>query len=167
MVQTRFPTTLLTALRHLLGEDVRPALAELEQVLAAPLPVEVARFSHFVYLARGWTLGLADEAALKMREAAQAWAEAFPALDYRHGPIAAADERSLVVPLGELGADLAADVRKVGATLTDLADDPVVRLVQAQRLAVALAEHRGLDPDQPRHLTRSVVLSSPTTGEPS
>ena len=32
-------------------------------------------------------------------------------------------------------------------------------LILAQRLAVALAEAKGLDPDQPRHLTRSVVLS--------
>ena len=37
--------------------------------------------------------------------------------------------------------------------------DPLVQLAQAQRFAVALAESRGLQPDTPRHLTRSVVLS--------
>ena len=40
--------------------------------------------------ATGWTVGLAHEAALKMRESAQAWAESYPAMDYRHGPIAVA-----------------------------------------------------------------------------
>ncbi|MFE9429346.1 sugar isomerase, partial [Kitasatospora sp. NPDC006697] len=34
-------------------------------------------------------------------------------------------------------------------------------LVRAQRLAVALAEAQGLDPDQPRNLTRSIVLTTP------
>jgi glucosamine 6-phosphate synthetase-like amidotransferase/phosphosugar isomerase protein len=37
--------------------------------------------------------------------------------------------------------------------------DPLAQLVQAQRAAVALAKARGLDPDRPRNLTRSVVLS--------
>jgi fructoselysine-6-P-deglycase FrlB-like protein len=42
--------------------------------------------------------------------------------------------------------------------------DPLVQLVLAQRLAVALAAHRGLDPDRPRHLSRSVILADPTIG---
>ena len=40
------------------------------------------------FLGGGWTYGLAQEAALKMREAAGAWTEAYPAMEYRHGPIA-------------------------------------------------------------------------------
>jgi len=36
--------------------------------------------------------------------------------------------------------------------------DPVAQLILAQRFAVAVAAGRGLDPDQPRHLTRSVIL---------
>ena len=38
--------------------------------------------------------------------------------------------------------------------------DPLASLVLAQRTAVALAEAAGLDPDKPRNLTRSVVLTS-------
>jgi fructoselysine-6-P-deglycase FrlB-like protein len=34
----------------------------------------------------------------------------------------------------------------------------MAELVHLQRAAVALAEHRGLDPDRPNHLSRSVVL---------
>ena len=37
--------------------------------------------------------------------------------------------------------------------------DPMADLVSAQRLAVAVAERKGLDPDAPRHLTRSIVLA--------
>jgi len=37
--------------------------------------------------------------------------------------------------------------------------DPLAQLVQAQRLAVSVAAARGLDPDRPRALTRSVVLA--------
>ena len=37
--------------------------------------------------------------------------------------------------------------------------DPMAELVRAQRLAVPLAPARGLDPDRPRHLTRSVILA--------
>jgi len=36
--------------------------------------------------------------------------------------------------------------------------DPLAQLVLAQRLAVAMAERRGLDPDRPRHLARSVII---------
>jgi glucosamine 6-phosphate synthetase-like amidotransferase/phosphosugar isomerase protein len=36
----------------------------------------------------------------------------------------------------------------------------MVELIAAQRLAVALAEGKGLDPDHPRHLARSVILPS-------
>jgi fructoselysine-6-P-deglycase FrlB-like protein len=35
----------------------------------------------------------------------------------------------------------------------------MAELILIQRMAVALAEARGMDPDRPRHLTRSVVLS--------
>jgi fructoselysine-6-P-deglycase FrlB-like protein len=37
--------------------------------------------------------------------------------------------------------------------------DPMADLIRAQRLGVALAEAKGLNPDEPRHLSRSVVLS--------
>jgi CRISPR-associated protein Cas5a/b/c len=37
--------------------------------------------------------------------------------------------------------------------------DPQAELVVAQRVAVATALRRGLDPDHPRNLTRSVVLT--------
>jgi fructoselysine-6-P-deglycase FrlB-like protein len=164
VVQTRFPTTLLTVVRAALGYDVEASLADVVRVVDAPLPVDVAEHDHFVFLGTGWTIGLAHEAALKIREAAQAWSESYPAMDYRHGPIAVAHPGSLVTLFGTPPAGLVEAVRATGATV--LADDldPLAQLVRAQRLAVALAESRGLDPDNPRALTRSVVLASAQNG---
>ncbi|MFC7876947.1 SIS domain-containing protein [Isoptericola sp. NPDC057391] len=158
VVQTRFPTSVLALARAALGEDLGPVVEQAADVLAAPLPVDPARFEHFVFLGRSWGYGLAQEAALKVREAAQAWSESYPALDYRHGPVAVAGPTSLVTLFGDADDALAADVRRTGATVLHETLDPLVQLVQAQRLAVELATSRGLDADAPRHLTRSVVL---------
>lgn len=158
VVQTRFPTTFLLLARAALDEDVAGLPDEAEAALALPLDVDTERLSHFVYLGSGWTYGLAQEAALKIREAAQAWSESYPALDYRHGPLAVADERSLVWIIGPAEPSLPADIERTGATVRVSTHDPLVELANAQRLAVAIAAHRGLDPDNPRHLTRSIVL---------
>ena len=53
---------------------------------------------------------------------------------------------------------LVADIAATGASVRVGRDDPMAELVTMQRAAVALAAARGLDPDQPQHLTRSVVL---------
>lgn len=158
VVQTRFPTSVLVLARTAFGEDVGAAVAQATDALAAALPVDPARFSHFVFLGRSWGYGLAQEAALKVREAAQAWSESYPALDYRHGPVAVAGPESLVTLFGDLDTTLVDDVERTGATVLHQTLDPLVQLVQAQRLAVELATSRGLDADAPRHLTRSVVL---------
>ncbi|CAN5408280.1 SIS domain-containing protein [soil metagenome] len=159
VVQTRFPTTSLALLRHGLGEDLRQTIIDGEHAVGDGLPVNPADFEHFVYLGTGWTIGLAHEAALKMREAAQAWSESYPAMDYRHGPIAVAGPKSLVWMFGTPPPGLVQQVEATGATVVTSDLDPLAQLVQAQRCAVAMADSRGLDPDQPRGLTRSVVLT--------
>lgn len=157
VVQTRFATTTLALLRAHIGEDLEPIVADGKRALGADLPA--GSFDHFVFLGRGWTVGLANEAALKMREASGAWAESYPAMEYRHGPISVAGPRTLVWALGEVEPDLLEEVGRTGATVIANGLDPMAELVLVQRTAVALAEARGLDPDHPRHLTRSVVLS--------
>lgn len=158
VVQTRFPTTFLVLARAAFGEDVSGLPAQAEAALAQPLGLDTAALGHFVYLGSGWTYGLAQEAALKIREAAQAWAESYPLLDYRHGPLAVAGDRSLVWIIGRSEPSLVEDIERTGATVRVGTHDPLVELANAQRLAVAIAERRGLDPDAPRHLTRSIVL---------
>lgn len=158
IVQTRFATTTLALLRAHMGHDLAPAITEAEAVLAQPLPAEPAEFEHFVFLGHGWTVGLASEAALKFREAGQAWAEAYPAMEYRHGPISVAGPATLAWFVGDADPDLNRDIRTTGATIVARPTDPLAELVALQRGAVALAEAKGLDPDNPQHLTRSVVL---------
>ena len=159
VVQTRFPTTFLLLARAALGYDVSGIPEQAAAVLAAPLPVSIDGKSHFVYLGSGWTHGLAQEAALKIREAAQAWSESYPVLDFRHGPLAVASEASIVWIFGDTDQSLVEQIEATGARVITSVSDPLVELVQAQRLAVAVAESRGLNPDAPRHLTRSIVLT--------
>jgi fructoselysine-6-P-deglycase FrlB-like protein len=163
VVQTRFATSALALLRASLGEDLDPAIADAEAALAAPLPHDPAGFDHFVFLGHGWSVGLANEAALKLREACQAHTESYPAMEYRHGPISVAGPSTLVWILGTPDPTVADDIVAAGATVRAGQLDPLAELVCIHRTAVALAESRGLDPDRPRHLTRSVVLQEEGT----
>jgi fructoselysine-6-P-deglycase FrlB-like protein len=158
VVQTRFPTTILALVRAVCGERIDGLPREAELALNAPLPADPATVDHVVFLGSGWTVGLANEAALKVREAAQAWSESYPAMDFRHGPMAVAGDRSLVWVFGNVPDGMAETVAATGARLHHDDLDPLAGLVLAQRFAVALAALRGLDPDQPRLLTRSVIL---------
>ena len=164
VVQTRFATSVLALLRTHLGEDLSTAIADVERAVTEPLPdavlsdAELAR-RQFTFLGGGWTVGLANEAALKMREASLSWTEAYPAMEYRHGPISITDQNSVVWALGEVPDDLLPDVEATGATMVHAPDtDPLAELARIQRLAVLLGQRKGLDPDNPRNLTRSVVL---------
>ena len=159
VVQTRFPTTVLVLARAAFGEDVGNVMRDGQIALESPLPADPATIDHLVFLGTGWTVGLAHEAALKVREAAQAYSESYPAADFRHGPVAVAGPRSLIWSFGAVPADLDDVARAAGATAYRDDLDPIAQLVVAQRFALALAAHRGLDPDQPRLLTRSVVLT--------
>ncbi|MBQ0996556.1 SIS domain-containing protein [Streptomyces sp. RK62] len=159
VVQTRFATTALTLLRAHLGRHPDTAVADARTALAADLPEGLVASSQFTFLGRGWTVGLANEAALKMREASLSWTEAYPAMEYRHGPISVTTTGTATWMFGEAPEGLAEQVRATGAQWIEGRLDPLAELVRAQRLAVAVAAARGLDPDRPRHLTRSVILT--------
>ena len=157
VVQTVFATTTLVLLRASLGERLDDVVAQADDVLAGPVPDLAAE--QYTFLGQGWAHGIAREAALKMREAAQLWTEAYPQMEYRHGPIAIAEPGRAVWVFGDPVPALLDDVAATGATVVCDDLDPLADLVRVQRLAVAGAERLGLDPDRPRHLTRSVVLS--------
>ena len=159
VVQTRSATSTLALLRTHLGDDLMPVVAEAERALAEPVDDEALDAEHFVFLGHGWSVGIAEEAALKLREGALAYTEAYPAMEYRHGPISIAGPRTFVWVLGSPDPSIAGDVRAVGAVVHEATLDPMAELVRVHRLTLALAERRGLDPDHPQHLTRSVVLS--------
>lgn len=161
VVQTRFATTELALLRAHLGHDPGPAADAAERVLAAPLPPGMLAADQFTFLGTGWTYGLANEAALKLREAAGLWTEAYPAMEYRHGPAAVTGESSVVWLFGPPPDGLAAEIAAAGGTAWIGEEDPLAELVRVQLVAVAAARARGLDPDRPRNLARSVILGTP------
>jgi glucosamine--fructose-6-phosphate aminotransferase (isomerizing) len=159
VVQTRFPTSVLAAARAALGLPYRRLVQDGRTALAAALPAEPSRLHHFVFLGTGWTVGLAHEAALKVREMAQSWSESYPAMDFRHGPVAAVTPDSLVWLFGRGPDGLVQTAAEAGASVYHDPDlDPLAQLVLVHRLALELAAQRGLDPDRPRLLSRSVVL---------
>ncbi len=167
VIQTRFISAACLALRLLLGDTtVSRSLDELpdqvERALAAFDPAPLLGYEQIVFLGRDWRFGLAQAAALNLQESALITPGAYQTLDYRHGPIAGADAGTLVWSLDDAEDELAAgvleDVRATGAKVRRLEGDPQVALVQAQVLALRLAERRGIDPGSPRHLSRTIVL---------
>lgn len=160
VVQTRFATTTLALLRAHLGTELHDAAEQAGAALTAELPAAVLRAEQFTFVGRGWTVGLANEAALKLRESAQLWTESYPAMEWRHGPVSIAQPGRVVWAFGEVPAGLAADVRATGAHFEHSTVDPMADLVRVHRLCLALAAARGIDPDRPRNLTRSIILPS-------
>ncbi|MFJ2865561.1 SIS domain-containing protein [Kitasatospora sp. NPDC087314] len=158
VVQTRFATTVLALLRSHLGLAPADLSAQAQRALTEPLPEGATEVKQITFLGAGWTIGLANEAALKLREASGSWAEAYPAMEYRHGPISITGPESLVWFFGDPPAGLVDEVLATGARVSATSLDPMADLIRAQRLAVERAELDGLDPDRPRNLTRSIVL---------
>ena len=105
VVQTVFATTALTLLRASLSVDVQAAIAQAGSILSGGSPLAPSIYSarQFTFLGTGWGVGIASEAGLKMREAARAWTESYPQLEYRHGPISIAEPGRVVWVFGPLG----------------------------------------------------------------
>lgn len=157
VVSTRFATSCLALLRAHVGQDLTLAAAQAREMLKVSLdPYSSAE--QISFLGNGWAIAMASEAALKTRETAQFWAETHPAMDYRHGPISIAQPGRIVWCFGTPPINLQRDVEATGAFFETRNIDPMAHLVLAHRVASALAHHRGVNPDQPRHLSRSVVL---------
>ncbi len=125
VVQSRFVTTVACLARAALGEDVAGLPGDAAAALAAPLPVDPAELDRAVFLATGPHVGLADAAALMLRETAQMWAESYPAMEYRHGPISTAGPGAAVWFLSPPPEGLAAEVAATGATAVDAPGDPL------------------------------------------
>jgi len=158
VVQTRFPTTLLALLRACLGQSNQAQAALVEagrQALQAPVDEPLPR--QLVVLATGWAAHLAQEAALKCRESAAMWAEAYATGEYRHGPIGVAGPGTLVWAMTPLTDVQAQAVAETGARARVGGDEPLAELVKLQRHAVAWAVEQNRNPDRPANLSRSVI----------
>jgi fructoselysine-6-P-deglycase FrlB-like protein len=160
IVQTRFVTTTVVVARAALGLLTDRLIGDAEAAVSAPHPLEPRGADRAVLLGRSWRVALADAGALTLRETAAMWAESYPALEYRHGPISTAGQGAVVWLLDDPPANLAREAAATGATVVAARLDPLAELIRVQRFAVALAELLGLDPDRPANLERAVVLES-------
>lgn len=159
VVQTRFATTALVYMLSRLGIDVSAAVADAKSAVIAPVEQELIDAEQFTFLGTAWTIGLANEAGLKMREAVQGWTESYPAKEYRHGPISIAAPNRVTWLFGEQPEGLDKDMEKTGALYIHNADiHPLAELARVHRVTLERARARGLNPDLPRNLTRSVIL---------
>jgi fructoselysine-6-P-deglycase FrlB-like protein len=158
VLQTRWATAALGLLRISLGFDLRSIIKDAERALTAPID-ELIELEQISFLGRGWCYGIAQEAALKTRESAQFWAEAYPALDYRHGPLSISQPGRGVWIFGAAPDSLKEDIKTTGAHLESNSLDPMADLIRAQRVAIGIAKKRGVNYDSPRGLARSIILT--------
>ncbi|MBS0555980.1 MAG: glutamine--fructose-6-phosphate transaminase (isomerizing) [Proteobacteria bacterium] len=143
---------------------------------------------HTLFLGRGTQFPIAMEGALKLKEISYIHAEAYPAGELKHGPLALVDEAMPVIAVapndhlleklksnleevrargGELyvlaDADVARNMRQDNGHLLALPPcgeliAPIVFTVPLQLLAYHVAVQRGTDVDQPRNLAKSVTV---------
>lgn len=144
------PATAITA-----AEGARGILAEPESSLD-----EVRGARQITFTGMGLGGALAEEAALKLRESTQSWAESYLETEYRHGPISIAEPGCVVWAFGPLVPDFEKDVAATGAHLEHRDSDPMAELVRVHLTCLLRARDLGLDASRPRHLERSVILSS-------
>ena len=148
---------------------------------------QFANKDHALYLGRGAMLPVAMEGALKLKEISYIHAEAYPAGELKHGPLALVDDEMPVIAvapnnmlLGKLKSNLY-EVRARGGKLFVITDtsaeiesdvdiellkispvneyiSPMVYTVPLQLLAYHIAVLKGADVDQPRNLAKSVTV---------
>jgi glucosamine--fructose-6-phosphate aminotransferase (isomerizing) len=142
---------------------------------------------HILYLGRGVNMPIAYEGALKLKEISYIHAEAYPAGEMKHGPIALIDKHMptmAIMPKDQWYEKMLSQVEQVKArggkvilVATDgdqrakeLADDvfwipkaswminPILAVIPLQIFAYHIAAMKGLDVDQPRNLAKSVTV---------
>jgi len=175
---------------------VRQAIAELPAAVEATIAQdakikEVASYfiqrDHALFLGRGVYHPIAKEGALKLKEISYIHAEAYPAGELKHGPLALVDDKMPVVAvaprddlLDKLKSNLE-EVRARGGQLFVFADQavqyesgpgvtvidvpsvselagPIVYTVVLQLLSYHVAVAKGTDVDKPRNLAKSVTV---------
>jgi glucosamine--fructose-6-phosphate aminotransferase (isomerizing) len=149
--------------------------------------VNFALRKHALFLGRGIHYPIAMEGALKLKEITYIHAEAYPAGELKHGPLALVDSSMPVIAIAPRGALLEKvksnmqEVRARGGELFVMADEdahiepsegvhviqmpphpavvsPIVHSIPLQLLAYHAAVVRGTDVDKPRNLAKSVTV---------
>ena len=159
---------------------------ELEESIYA-CASELADATHALYIGRGAMYPIAMEGALKLKEISYIHAEAYPAGELKHGPLALVDEKMPVIalaPNGQFVEKLKSNLEEISArggmifSLTDNSAElrpqhrpheivfnsdagfltPIIYNIALQLLAYHVAVLKGSDVDQPRNLAKSVTV---------
>ena len=174
---------IIKALR-LLPETIAESLLSKEQMIE--IAPDIANKDNALFLGRGIFYPIAKEGALKLKEISYIHAEAYPAGELKHGPLALIDENMPVIalaPESEIAEKLISNLEEVkarGGTLYVFADPsvnmdvkagklihmpkcdffmtPIVYNIPLQILSYEVALLRGTDIDQPRNLAKSVTV---------
>jgi glucosamine--fructose-6-phosphate aminotransferase (isomerizing) len=174
---------IVQALR-LLPDTIAEALNSKDQMIE--IAPNIANKDNALFLGRGIFYPIAKEGALKLKEISYIHAEAYPAGELKHGPLALIDENMPVIalaPESEIAEKLISNLEEVkarGGTLYVCADPsvnidvksgklihmpecdffmtPIVYNIPLQILSYEVALLRGTDIDQPRNLAKSVTV---------
>ncbi|WP_160106070.1 glutamine--fructose-6-phosphate transaminase (isomerizing) [Pseudomonas izuensis] len=184
--------TLAKGVEATLVEELRRLPTRLGEALAMDSTVEkiaelFAEKNHTLFLGRGAQFPVAMEGALKLKEISYIHAEAYPAGELKHGPLALVDNDMPVVtvaPNNELLEKLKSNLQEVrarGGELIVFADvkagmtngegthvvqmphihntlSPILYTIPLQLLSYYVAVLKGTDVDQPRNLAKSVTV---------
>ena len=184
--------TLANDVEATLVEELRRLPTRLGEALAMDSTVEkiaelFAEKNHTLFLGRGAQFPVAMEGALKLKEISYIHAEAYPAGELKHGPLALVDNDMPVVtvaPNNELLEKLKSNLQEVrarGGELIVFADEkaamtngegthvvqmphihdilsPILYTIPLQLLSYYVAVLKGTDVDQPRNLAKSVTV---------
>ena len=184
--------TLAEGIEATLVEELRRLPTRLGEALAMDSTVEkvaelFADKNHTLFLGRGAQYPVAMEGALKLKEISYIHAEAYPAGELKHGPLALVDDDMPVVtvaPNNELLEKLKSNLQEVrarGGQLVVFADEkagmtngegthvinmphihdtlsPILYTLPLQLLSYYVAVLKGTDVDQPRNLAKSVTV---------
>ena len=173
----------ITALRSL--PDTVQETLKLKDVILEIAP-EISSKDNALFLGRGIFYPVAKEGALKLKEISYIHAEAYPAGELKHGPLALIDEEMPVIalaPESEIAEKLVSNLEEVkarGGTLYVFSDPsismdlksgrlinmpkcdflltPIIYTIPLQILSYEVALLRGTDIDQPRNLAKSVMV---------
>lgn len=186
VASTKAFTAKLAIILNLLGLDsglIKAAAAlSLDRKKIRTLSQTIKDCDHIFVIGRGISYPIALEAALKIKEVSYIHAEAYAAGELKHGPIALIDKGTpaiIMVPNDETLTDMissAYEIKARGGLIIGISpqDNPVFDIhlqvpdlkqataipmtVIAQLLAYDLAIARGLNPDKPRNLAKSVTV---------
>ena len=184
--------TLAAGVEATLVEELRRLPTRLGEALAMDSTVEkvaelFADKNHTLFLGRGAQYPVAMEGSLKLKEISYIHAEAYPAGELKHGPLALVDDDMPVVtvaPNNELLEKLKSNLQEVrarGGQLIVFADEkagmtngegthvinmphihdtlsPILYTIPLQLLSYYVAVLKGTDVDQPRNLAKSVTV---------